>query len=460
MKIMFVQHDATLMGGVSQVTLQLSRGLTQSGIQSVAVLPEEGELREALETQGTKTFVVPCEVFPGSTQEAGWRYLKDVEKRIESYQEIIGKEDVDLVHTNTIFVLEGAIAALRTGKPHVWHIHNNLQLDSVPAFVRALAVGNGARAQLFDWLSDCLVAVSRDTAESLQPANKCKVRVIHNGLDVDSFDSRGRQGFHNDIRADLKLSPDALVVGTVGRITRQKNIRLLLESARLVIEKVPQAHFVIIGPPDDAPYAASLVQWVGEHDLSAHIHFPGRRDDVASLYAQLDLFVLSSDWEGLPTVALEAMAARKAIVATRCGGTEEVVAQNETGVLVEKGDSASMTDAIRRLLQDSDLRTRLGNGGRERIVGSFSSDVFTRQFVGLYRELLEKRDGRQRPHKLLAVDAIVNLAAHSAASSLAQKDLERRVAELEAFLDRMQATFAYRATKFSYKTLRKCFFRT
>jgi glycosyltransferase involved in cell wall biosynthesis len=455
MKVLFVQHDGHLKGGTGQVLLQLSRGLQKFGVESVAILPEDGELRTALCDEGVKTFIVPAEVFSSWRPESGNWYLAGLSNRVAQYREIILNERVDIVHTNTIFVLEGALAAIQTNRPHVWHIHNNIQRDSVPAFWRALPIVGEARGQFLAWLADCIVAVSRDTAQSLEIANPVIVRVIHNGLDIETFDRRSQRTNGEDIRTTLGLDADVPLVGTVARVGRQKNLQLLVESAKLTLERVPQCHILIIGPPDDAAYAASLVRWVEEHGLGGNIHFLGGRSDIPSLIRQLDVFALSSDFEGFGLVILEAMAASKPVVATRCGGPEEIIVDGATGFLVDKDDVNALAGALTKILQNPSLATRMGRAGRERVAQEFSADVFAERFYSLYQSLQGCGAKKDHEQKLLLVEYLLNLTDQSARLVLDQKKLLRRVEAMEAYLDRFQSTLLYRVCNSSRKALRK-----
>jgi glycosyltransferase involved in cell wall biosynthesis len=116
--------------------------------------------------------------------------------------------------------------------------------------------------------------------------------------------------------------------------------------------------------------------------------FAGYRPDATALLAELDVFVLPSWVEGLPIVVLEAMAQRKPVVATPVGGTPELVADGETGLLVPPRDPEALAAALRRLLEDPDLARRLGEAGRARVAERFTAAQQTRRVLELYDELV------------------------------------------------------------------------
>jgi len=281
------------------------------------------------------------------------------------------------------------------------------------------------------------------------------VRVIYNGLDLGAFDDCSRQSAGVDLRAALGLDADAPLIGTVARVTSIKRLHLLLQSAEIILRQIPQAHFLIIGPPEDAAYAESLLAWVKNHSLGSHIHFLGGRSDVPILLGQLDAFALCSDHEGFGLVILEAMAASKPVVATRCGGPEEIIVDGVTGFLVDKGDVNALAGAMTKILQNSSLAVRMGRAGRERVAQEFSADVFGERFYSLYQTLQSRGAKEGHEQKLLLVDFLLNLTDQSARMVLDQKKLLHRVEAMEEYLDRFQSTLLYRVCNSSRKALRK-----
>jgi glycosyltransferase involved in cell wall biosynthesis len=132
-----------------------------------------------------------------------------------------------------------------------------------------------------------------------------------------------------------------------------------------------------------------------ELGITHRVHLAGRQDDVRVWLAALDIFVLSSDWEGMPNAILEAMAAGLPVVATAVGGTPEVVVDGITGLLVPRGDPEALRQAIARLMDDFDLRRRMGQAGRERVSSRFDIAVTARATETLYLQLVQEKLGRQ-----------------------------------------------------------------
>jgi len=203
-----------------------------------------------------------------------------------------------------------------------------------------------------------------------------KMVAIPNGVDV--------------ARCDLPLCrppeewgipEDAPVVGVIGRIDAQKDPLLLLEAAATVIERVPGALFVFAG---QGPMLATCRARARELGIERHLRWIGWVADVRPLLARMDLLALASRWEGMPNVALEAMACRKPVVATRIGGTDEVVVDGETGLLTTPGNAAEMADAIVRILSNRALAAEMGRQGRARVEQHFTVENMIRANQGLY----------------------------------------------------------------------------
>ena len=156
---------------------------------------------------------------------------------------------------------------------------------------------------------------------------------------------------------------------------------------RAVRDALPQVQLWIAGAGPEAPELGRQVKELG---LTGAVHFLGPRNDVPALMRRFDLFVLPSLWEGLPNAALEAMAARRAVVATAVDGTPEAVLEGSTGLLVPPRDSAALAQAIIALLADEPRRRRLGEAGRQRVESEFSMDRMVSQIEALYRAALKE----------------------------------------------------------------------
>jgi len=203
-----------------------------------------------------------------------------------------------------------------------------------------------------------------------------KLTVVPNGIPVPRVPGRADPA----LRARLVEGRPDYVVLTPARFHEQKGHAYLLEAA----VQVPDATFVLAG---EGSLRAEMERRARELGVAGRCVFLGQRSDVPALLAAADLFVLPSLFEGLPLSVLEAMAAARPVIATAIGGTDEVVTDGVTGLLVPPRDPAALGSAIRRLRADSKLARRLAAAGRDRVEREFSSDVTARGAMRVYDEV-------------------------------------------------------------------------
>jgi len=186
-------------------------------------------------------------------------------------------------------------------------------------------------------------------------------RVVYYGSDLGAFPASDQR---DAVRAELGLPPDAPVVGHVGRFAPQKNHALLLEVARELRERMPEARWLFVG---DGPLRGEIERRAREAGLAERIVFAGTRRDVPRMLSAMDLFFLPSLWEGLPVALMEAQAAGVPILSAPLPGLDEVLPPEPDCCILREGEGA--VEAARRaeeILRDDSLRRRLSSRGRER----------------------------------------------------------------------------------------------
>jgi len=176
----------------------------------------------------------------------------------------------------------------------------------------------------------------------------------------------------------------------VGRFAPQKNHRLLVEAFAQALARLPSMELWLVGEGSLRPQVEEQVQKAG---LVEHVRFLGLRRDIPELLSQADALLLPSDWEGVPLVVLEAMAAGKPVVATKVGGVPELVEHGVTGFLVPPGDPGALAEAILQVASSGELRRQMGEAGWERVRERFDIRQTARAYGELYLGLLEKTRG-------------------------------------------------------------------
>jgi L-malate glycosyltransferase len=207
-----------------------------------------------------------------------------------------------------------------------------------------------------------------------------QVVTVHEGIDVERIAGVEAANVHEA----FWLPHGAPVVGNVAALVPHKGQRHLLDAMPLVIQEVPDARLVILGEGELRP---QLEHQVKHLHLEKHVVLPGFRADVLSLIKGVDLFVMSSETEGLGTSLLDAMAAGKACVGTRVGGIPEVIDDGVTGLLVPPRDPPALATAIVRLLNDPEERASMAKAGLARVQAQFSVETMVEGTLAAYQHV-------------------------------------------------------------------------
>jgi glycosyltransferase involved in cell wall biosynthesis len=295
------------------------------------------------------------------------------------------------------------VKLLRSWQPHLlssFMYHANLmgrlagRWAGVPLLVTSIrSERNGSPGQdwlmrLTNWMDHCQTTNSQQVADSLRQRGLLspgKSRVIPNGIDPDALTPSAAERVR--LRGELKLEQNEFVWLAIGRLLPQKDYPTLLE-AFAPLGRHP-ARLLIAGR---GPLLAELQQQVDRLGVSSQTVFLGVRQDIASLLAAADGFVLSSAWEGMPNVVMEALAAAKPVVSTRVGGVAELVQDGKTGWLVPARDPKALSQAMHRLMTLSETeRQRMGWAGREHLRAHFGLEAMAHRWMTLYNDLLARK---------------------------------------------------------------------
>lgn len=184
-----------------------------------------------------------------------------------------------------------------------------------------------------------------------------------------------------DARQQLNLPADALVIGTVARLTAQKGLDNGINAFARIADDFPNAHYILAG---DGDLQQALTAQADALGLSERIHFLGWQADTTPVYCASDLFLLPSLWEGVPYVLLEAMGHRLPIIASAVNALPEIIVDGETGLLTPPKDVEKIAHALQKLLSDEPLRGRMGEGGYTRLTDQFTLQAMVNRHVALY----------------------------------------------------------------------------
>lgn len=302
-----------------------------------------------------------------------WICIRELNRLIRIHKlEIIHVHDLKTTLLGVILkILNPKVKIMHTA--HGWIIHTNT--DKLKLKIQYL-------------LLKCYplhIAVSKATRDLMLKSGipGKNITVLYNSIDT-SYWKKGR-GVPS-LRREYNIPDGSLVVGTVGRLSREKDLPTFFQVAKKILEKHPQTVFFIVGD-GKADVVDELKELVNAMGLSDSIYFTGHRTDLLDIYTSFDLFLMTSLTEGLPNTVLEAMALEIPVVGTSVGGVPELVVDGDTGFLCSTGDVNELTRNTLRLIEDDRKREQVGRAARSRICNCFDFKRRLTVIEEIYRNL-------------------------------------------------------------------------
>jgi glycosyltransferase involved in cell wall biosynthesis len=299
--------------------------------------------------------------------------------------------DIDMVHSGTALTLGGALAARAVGVPHIWHIKECIGRNNRVQFPMS-------DPELVSYISrlSVQVVVMSDYIGTFFREHGCQnLMVLPDGVILEPYMAQTSR----NLRTELGLKPDTLLVGMVASLTSSwKRHDVFIRMAGLLAYHEPKVHFIIIGPqpspaarwPYDLPlrYFSCLQHLASGCVPDGRLTFHNYVLDTPDIMRSLDILVHTCDIEPFGRIAIEAMAAGTPVVGPTTGGIAETVVHGCTGLLVSPGDPGAFADATRHLLADHHLRQRLGNTGRIHVQKYYTVARQVEQLASLYEKAL------------------------------------------------------------------------
>ena len=390
-KILFISNSARLYGA-ERALLTLLKKLDRRKFTPVVILPEDGPLRGELAALSIDVGIMPLFWWTETPRQLyPWR--EPFRKRCEKLSKLIEEEKIDIVHTNTTVIAEGAVAASLSGRPHVWHLHEVLESHTDIK----LALPLKQAYEFIGLASDYVVAVSKTLASSVSASIPPEItKVIYNGVEEI------KAGAKSEIRKELGISEGTLLVSAAGPVIGVKGYENFIEAAGLAAGKKPDVFFVITGSVEDRELYARLESSVKRLGLESKVRFLGYRDDLRAILEEVDIHVVSSLSESFSLTAVEAMAAGVPVVSTRCGGPEELIEDGVNGVLVPVNEPQALADAIVKLSESPSVRRAMGKNGQERFSRYFTAQACADSFERLYDAIGNRRSLGEEEEKRFA----------------------------------------------------------
>jgi glycosyltransferase involved in cell wall biosynthesis len=357
-------------GGAEQHVLNLAANLPRSDFEIHVICLFPAPFYQALQEAGISAFAIPMRHrldFGAFLRLAG----------------ALGQLQPDIVHTHGVRAnLVGRLAARRAGVPAVVTTVHSVLAQDYPAPLSRLANSLTERATSF--LTDRFIAVSQFIKDYLQATGipPAKVAVIYNGIEPGAWE---RWEGDSSFRLRFGIDPASPLFGIVARLHPVKGHRYFLAAAREVSGAFPEARFVIVG---SGFYWREVDGLIKAYGLEGRCLRTGFQQEIGAVYAALDCLVVSSLSEGFGLTALEALALKKPVIATKVGALPEIISDGETGLLVPPADPGALARAMCRILRDPAAARRMGEAGRMLVERRFSLAQSVGETARLYRALL------------------------------------------------------------------------
>jgi glycosyltransferase involved in cell wall biosynthesis len=373
-KLLFVITKLEL-GGAQKQLLSLIAHLGKERFQIFLFVGQEGLLlSEALSIKGVTIIKSRC-------LERAINPIKDLLALIEIYC-FVKKNNIEIIHTHSskAGILGRLAARLAKTKVVIHTVHGWSFNDYQPALVRGI----------FIWLerfsaryTHKIIVVSHyDKQKGLNNriGEEDKYRLIRYGIDYKDFSNSGKNA-----RQGLGIKPDDLAVGMIACFKPQKSPMDFIRLAFLVKKSLPEVKFILVG---DGVLRKRIERLIGKLNLKREVVLTGWRKDISGILSAIDVFVLTSLWEGLPITVLEALASSKPVVATHTGGIREIVVEGKTGFLVPPGNMELMSEQLIVLLKNEKLRKQIGLEARKSLDSNFKLENMVNATCALYENLL------------------------------------------------------------------------
>ena len=342
------------------------------------LLPWKRFLVPELERAGIPVHCLGGVTGPSDSAASPWQAVALLPKAFQRLLALQRREHFDVIQADLPIAGILARVAGRLSSVPVIYTEHNLQ-------ERYHSMTRWANAATYGW-NRRVLAVSGEVAESIGRCGlreRTRVTTLLNGVPVEQVQAEAAQG--QDVRRELDIPEHHLVVGTVAVLRAQKRLADWLQVAARVAAKRAPVTFLLVG---GGPLENEIRAHVASLRLANVVRMPGFRADGRRLMSVMDVYLMTSEFEGLPIALLEAMTLGKPVVSTRVGGIPEAVTDGITGLLAPIGALDALTDSVIRLLDDGSMRARLGAAGAARVKSDYHVQRRVRAIESLYDEVI------------------------------------------------------------------------
>lgn len=370
-KRVLVIYGSADLYGASKNLIRSLEGFRRLGWSSLTVLPHDGPLHQLIQSEGFEVMLLEHGVLRRQNLNPFGllRLLGQLIRAFFALSKKVKKENIELIYTNSNANIIGGLLRLGHKIPHIWHIH---EIIEHPRWFKTTL------ETYIKLTEDQVLCVSEAVRSNFGKVAPHKLKLLYNGIDVRLFEEA-----HYDLKAELGIPSDRILIGMIARVNLWKGQSYFLEIASRLKTNYPNLHFVLVG--DAFTGYEYLYDEIKNHiqrlDLVDAVTDLGFRKDIPQLLSGMDIFVLPSILpDPLPTTVLEAMAAGKPVIATNHGGAKEMVVDGETGFLIPWDQPEAAVPTFEQLINSPKLREEMGSKGLARVKANFNQEKYLENF--------------------------------------------------------------------------------
>jgi len=363
MKIIHLSSAITWRGGEQQLAY-LYEELNSKNIEQIVLCPENSELYKKFKKKGFEKLI-------------GYKKISSLNIAFAlKLKKICRENKVDLIHVHDahahtfaflsallFFNKTPVIVSRRVDFPIGRSIFSKIKYNH-KSIHKIICVSN---------------AIKNIMHKDIKKADK--LITIHSGIDTKRFPY---QNHTNKLRELLNLDEDTIIIGNTSAIAPHKDYFTFVDTAEIIIEKIPNVHFVILG---DGNMHNEISNYIKSKNLQKHFSLLGFRENIHELLPDFDVFLLTSKTEGLGTSILDAFACSIPVVATEAGGITEIVIHNETGLLAQIKNPQQLADNVIKLITDNSLKTMLTRNAKKKL-NDFTKQQTATKILEVYYQIL------------------------------------------------------------------------
>ena len=373
--VLFCAHSSALYG--SQKSL-LDCILNVRDVNVVVTCPRRGPFTDRLAEKGIRHLVVPYRGWISENHPAARGLVHFAMNAIAArkLRGLLRGTAVDLVYTNTGSIPIGGLLARRLGRPHIWHVREDVERG----INRRYDFGRRRALTWMDRHADQVICNSAFLRSTLEPyVDREKTLVLYNGV-LPAADPAKLAGRRFSFAPPLKLC-------MVGAVTPERGHEDTVRAVACLRESGLESELTVVGS-GDAVYQDRLVALAADRGVAGHIRFVGYRENPLEVVAASDITVVATRYEAFGRVAVEAASVGCPVIGTDCGGLVEIIEDGATGLLYKAGDHDMLANKIRTLIDDPRLYERLARDGQASVYRRFTTERYVRELAELFQRWL------------------------------------------------------------------------